>query len=111
MSVTFCPRIHWPKNDLLLPADLFGVQVPSGLSEFHVRAPNFVDIAGMQRLLTSSIARSSSLGLAITNGTVPRELEVHFADPIKQWRRLSVADKQPATHGPCQFQFLGGQPA
>ena len=38
MGVTFRANIRWPENDLLFPADWFGVRPPQGLDLSHVRA-------------------------------------------------------------------------
>jgi hypothetical protein len=108
MSVRFCPRIHWPNNPLLLPASLFGISVPSGINGIHVRSPNYVDVPRMQQALRSGV-RSPGRGLGIVNGLVTADIRVCFADITRQWRRLPAAGGQSATHGPCQFQFSGGE--
>jgi hypothetical protein len=105
MSVSFSAQIEWPDNELLMPADWFGVSVPTALSPFHVRAPNFVDVIRMGQLGRGNVGTSPSGQLSIVNGRVTRDLRVAFVDPQGQWRRLGGQ----ASHGPAQFQFSGGQ--
>ena len=47
MAVTFTPKVQWPENSLRLKAADFGIKVPTGLSEVHLREPNFVDVTVM----------------------------------------------------------------
>lgn len=108
MSVVFKNGINWPRNHLLLPARLFGVNVPTGLSAIHVRAPNFVDVNGMRAVSRSSIVGSSNAGIGIVNGLVTRSLNVRFANLARQWYRLPAIGGGTATHGPAQFRFRGG---
>ena len=105
MSVTFRVQIRWPENDLLLPADLYGVTVPTGLSSVHVRAPNYVDVIRMGQLGRSNVGSASSGQLSIVNGRVTKDLTVAFSNAQAQWRRLGGQ----AAHGPGQFQFTGGE--
>lgn len=107
MSVVIKTEIKWPRNELLLPASLFNVNVPAGLSSFYVRDPNYVDVSGMQAVLRSSIVGSGS-GLGIVNGLVTRSLNVRFADISRQWTRLPPSGGGTPTHGPAQFRFAGG---
>jgi hypothetical protein len=104
MSVQFRPEISWPQNELLLPADLFGVTVPTGLADVHVRSPNYVDVIRMGQLGRDNAGISPTGQLSIVNGRVTRDLRVPFENPQTQWRRLGGH----ATHGPAQFQFTGG---
>lgn len=108
MTVTFQHTINWPNNDLLIPASLFGIQVPAGLSSFHVRQPNIVDATRMNQVARSGTVRSSGGSLGQVNGLVTPELRMRFTNFSRQWRRLPTAGGQSATHGPCRFQFSGG---
>lgn len=107
MALTFKPRVRWPKNDLLLPAELFSISVPRGVDAFDVRSPNVVDAAEMMRLAPNSGA-SSSGQLAIVNGLVTAKLTISFADPKKQWRKTPLSHGSQSPHGPWQFEFTGG---
>jgi hypothetical protein len=104
MSVQLRPEISWPQNDLLLPADLFGVTVPTGLADVHVRSPNYVDVIRMGQLGRDNAGISPTGQLSIVNGRVTKDLRVKFENPQTQWRRLGGH----ATHGPVQFKFTGG---
>lgn len=109
MSVNFVPNIIWSDNDLLLPADWFNVQVPTGLSDFHVRSPNYVDVTRMSRLSRVGTAARVGAGgqLALVNGMVTNDLQVRFNNIVRQWRCTPVGG--PASRqGPGQFQFQGG---
>jgi hypothetical protein len=108
MGVTFRRRISWPKNDLLLPAELFNVNVPPGLGPMDVRAPKYVDITQMMQLAPGSNS-SSSGNLTITEGLVKPNLAISFPNPAAQWRRTPAPGVRDANHGPCQFQFAGGE--
>jgi hypothetical protein len=111
MAVNIRPNIQWPDNDLLLPADWYGVRVPAGLASSYVRVPEYVDVMEMQAKLRSSGTRSysSSNGqLATVDGLVDTDLTVTFANVAAQWRRLPDPDGRPATRGPVRFQFAGG---
>ena len=105
MSVHFRPLISWPQNELLLPADWFGVTVPTGLSSFHVRAPNYVDVIRMGQLGRGNVGSSSTGQLSIVNGRVTKDLTVAFSNPQTQGRRLGGQ----AERGPAQFLFTGGE--
>ena len=107
MSVNFRPNIDWPNNDLLLPAEWFDVKIPSGLSSFYIRDPNFVDITTMMKL-SKDDATFASGGLKMTEGLVTSDLKLRFADPSKQWRRTSLSATRDPNHGPFQYQFAGG---
>jgi hypothetical protein len=72
----------------------------------HVRAPNYVNVIGMQAVLGSTIARSSNAKLGTVNGLVTSSLNVRFANPTQQWSRLPVT--AATKHTPPQFQFGGG---
>ncbi|HET7208953.1 MAG TPA: hypothetical protein VFI95_20420 [Terriglobales bacterium] len=107
MSVTFRPNILWPSNDLLLPAQLFKVKVPPGLSSFYVRDPNFVDVTKMMQLAKEDKTLPSGT-LTMTNGLVTADLKVRFANPSAQWRRSSFSNTKDPNRGPFQYQFTGG---
>ena len=110
MGVTFRANIRWPENDLLFPADWFGVRPPHGLDLFHVRAPKYLQVLEMQKRLRSSAVRSSSSGtLAMVDGLVDTDLTVRYADVAAHWRRLPGPDGKPSTRGPGRFQFTGGE--
>lgn len=106
MSVTFRPTIDWPNNDLLLPAKLFNVKVPAGLSSFDVRDPNFVDVTKMTQLAKEG--RTVPASLSIINGLVTADLKVRFSNPSAQWRRSSLPAAKDLNRGPFQYQFAGG---
>lgn len=108
MSVNFVPNIIWSNNELLLPADWYNVQVPTGLAGFHVRAPNYVDVSGMSRVSRSATARAGAGGqLAIVNGLVTNDLQVRFDNMTRQWRCTPLGGPS-SRQGPGQFQFQGG---
>jgi len=110
MGVTFRANIRWPENDLLFPADWFGVRPPHGLDLSHVRAPKYLQVLEMQKRLRSSAVRSGSSGaLATVDGLVDTDLTVRYADVAAQWRRLPGPDGKPSTRGPGRFQFTGGE--
>lgn len=109
MGVTFRANIQWPENELLFPADWYGVRVPPGLDLFYVRAPKYLKVIEMQKRLRSSGVRTSSSGtLATVDGLVDAELTVRYANIATQWRRLPGPDGKPSTRGPGRFQFTGG---
>ncbi len=101
MGVVFRPRINWPKNELLLPARLYGVQVPAGLADIHVRDPKYVNSGVMFRL-----SRSNELA-AWRYGLVDTDLKVTFRHPAAQWHRSPPGGRDTG-HGPYVFQFTGG---
>jgi hypothetical protein len=109
MGVTFLPKIDWPKNDLLIPADWFNVTVPPGLDSFHVRSPNYVDVLGMGNVTRNgSSARMGAGGqLSMVNGLVSNDLEVRFDNIASQWRCTPLGGPT-SRQGPGQFQFTGG---
>lgn len=107
MSVTFRPTIDWPNNDLLLPAQLFNVKVPAGLSSFDVRDPNFVDVTKMMQLAKDDSTVPSG-ALRMTDGLVTADVKVRFANPSTQWRRSSLSATKDPNRGPFQYQFAGG---
>jgi hypothetical protein len=108
MGVTFRRRITWPKNDLLLPSELYNVNVPAGLSSMDVRVPNIVDTNRMMQLAPGSNS-SSSGSLSLTEGLVKSDVSVSFPNPAAQWRRGPVPGAKDPNRGPCQFQFTGGE--
>jgi hypothetical protein len=99
MAVTFTPKIEWPGNALRLQARDYGIKVPTGLSDVHIREPNFVELAEM-----NSKAKERKVTLAFVNGLVTRDLDVTFANPEQQWKELSGSKT-----GPGKFQFQGGE--
>ncbi len=106
MGAAFRPRINWPKHDLLLPPELFGIEVPPGLNSMNVRAPKFVNAAEMMQLARDTTPRSGALSL--TEGLVTRDLKVTFPNPAALWRRSPMPGARDPNHGPFQFQFTGG---
>ena len=103
MAVTFTPKVQWPDNPSRLQAKDFGIKVPTGLSDVHIREPNFVDVTVMSaKSKERAVGKGSAL--SIVNGLVTRELGVMFADPERQWKELSGGKS-----GPGQFQFQGGE--
>jgi hypothetical protein len=108
MAVTFRRRISWPKNDLLLPPELFDVNVPPGLGPVEVRVPKYVDVGQMMQLAPGSNSSSSGT-LSSTEGLVKPNLTVSFPNPSAQWRRGPAPGASDPNRGPCQFQFTGGE--
>jgi len=109
MGVTFRRNISWPKNDLLLPPELFNVVVPPGLGAMDMRAPKFVDMTQMMRLDSGGGYSSIGGGLATTEGLVKPDLSIRFPNPAAQWRRTPAPTAKDQNHGPCVFQFTGGE--
>jgi len=103
MAVTFTTKVQWPDNPRRLQATDFGIKVPSGLSDAHVREPNFVDVSVMSTKSKEHAVGQGS-ALSIVNGLVTRELGVTFANPEQQWKELSGSKT-----GPGRFQFQGGE--
>jgi hypothetical protein len=103
MAVTFTPKVQWPENSLRLKAADFGIKVPTGLSEVHLREPNFVDVTVMSAKSKEHAVGQGS-ALSIVNGLVTRELDVTFAKEEQQWKELSGSKT-----GPGRFQFQGGE--
>ncbi len=108
MGVTFRRRITWPKNDLLLPVELYNVSVPPGLGSLDVRDPNIVDMTKMMQL-DRGFGANSSVSLSTTEGLVKSNLTASFPNPSAQWRRSSPPGIKDPSHGPCLFQFSGGE--
>jgi hypothetical protein len=109
MTVTYQPRILWPQNPARLPDNLANaVTIPSGLSREHVRAPMFVDAAGMMAAAQNDIQRPTGWTMGTTNGRVARIFEPHFANQAAQWRRVSPPQLSAGAHGPCTYRFTGG---
>lgn len=104
MAVKFVPRITWPKNELLLPPDYFGVTPPAGVAQGDIRYPNIVDVPEMMRLAPNTSAAQSGQ-LRIVDGLVTAAPTIRFADANAQWRRSSASGSE---HGPWKFEFLGG---
>jgi hypothetical protein len=103
MAVTFTPKIEWPDNARRLDAKDYKIQVPTGLSDVHIREPNFVDVTAMAAKSKEHAVGKGS-GLAIVNGLVTRDLGVTFANPEVQWKELSGSK-----NGPGKFEFQGGE--
>ncbi len=84
------------------------VQVPKGVADSDVREPNFVDVAGMNRLLQSEMARGGAREqMRKVDGLVTKEFQVRFDNPAKQWKCTPLAGPT-SRQGPGKFQFLGG---
>ena len=103
-SVTGCPVYQFkPRisfgNDLLLPAVLYGIRVPSGLASTSVPSPNFVDPPTMVSLLRSP-DRGHGRGLGVTHGLTTAEFAVTFPNPAQQWRQVRTS----SAVSPWQFQ-------
>lgn len=109
MPVTFVPKIEWPTNDLLIPADWFNVTVPAGLDSFHVRSPNYVDVLAMGRVKRNGTAVATGAGgqLGLVNGLVSNDLDVRFDNIQSQWRCTPLGGPT-SRQGPGQFVFTGG---
>jgi hypothetical protein len=96
----FKPRISFG-NDLLLPAALYGIRLPAGLSATSVPAPNFVDPTTMISLLRSP-GRGHGRGLGVTHGLTTAEFAVSFSNLAQQWRQVRTSSALPT------WQFQGG---
>jgi hypothetical protein len=109
MGFNFVPNIKWSSNPNPLPAELSaGVQVPQGVANSDVRAPNFVDVAGMSRLLQSQMARGAAgEQMKKVDGLVTKEFQARFDNTAKQWRCTPLAGPT-SRQGPGKFQFQGG---
>jgi hypothetical protein len=109
IAVTFVSKIEWPKNDLLIPAEWFGVQVPTGLDGFHVRSPNYVDVMGMSRVTRNGSSAAIGAGgqLGSVNGLVSNDLQVRFDNVVSQWQCTPLGGPT-SRQGPGQFRFTGG---
>jgi len=96
----FRPRVHF-HNELLMPASLFGIQVPPGLSD-AVPAPIYVSVEEMMRLSRSgSSGGTTGGGLGIVHGRVTSDFSIRFASLQEQWVPVTP-DGAPgrATAGP-----------
>src|SRR4051794_11524968 len=60
MAVSFRVNVRWPDNDLMFPADWYGVQVPPGLDTSYVRVPKYIGVVEMQNKQTTSDTATSS---------------------------------------------------
>ncbi len=96
----FKPRISFG-NDLLLPAAMYGIRAPAGLSSTSVPAPNFIDPTTMVSLLRSA-SGGHGRGLGVTHGLTTSEFAVTFANPAQQWRQVRTGAAVPS------WQFQGG---
>lgn len=110
MSVNFKPRITWKErmNELICPYEWYGIQKPTGLSPFHVREPKFVSMDELGKLVRGGTAHNTPRGLSMVQGLTDNDFQVKFTDPQAQWRALPGPDGKPATRGPVNFQFQGG---
>lgn len=96
----FKPRISFG-NDLLLPAGMYNIRVPSGFSSASVPAPNFIDPTTMISLLQSA-DRDHGRGLGVTHGLTTTEFSVTFPNLAQQWRQVRTGAAFPF------WQFQGG---
>jgi hypothetical protein len=99
-AYTFKPRIQFG-NELLLPALLYGIRVPPGLSPGRVPAPNFITPQTMVSLLQAQQS-GHGRGLGVTHGLTKTEFAVCFANFNQQWRQVRTGTSLPA------WQFQGG---
>ena len=101
-----CPRYAFKPNirhgqDLLLPASLFRITVPPGLSSFDVRTPHYISPTDMiNRLRQPRSTHSGSLG--VVHGLTVAALSVQFSNLTQQWRQVG------GSGGRRQWQFQGG---
>jgi hypothetical protein len=95
----FKPRISFG-NDLLLPASLYGIRIPAGLSPSGIPAPDFVSPAAMVSKLTA-LQSHNQTGLRVTHGLTTAEFGVSFPNVTQQWRPV------PGRSAPF-WQFYGG---
>jgi len=103
MAATLTPKVVWPENPRRLQPTDFGITVPTGLSDVHLREPNFVEVAVMA---TKSKEQGVGKGSALSrvNGLVTRDIAVTFANPEQQWKELTGSKT-----GTGKFQFQGGE--
>lgn len=85
----FRPRISFV-NELLLPARLFNIQVPPGLSESSVVQPIYVTPQRMIELLKSRGSHHSGGGLGVVHGLTTAEFSLRFPHVTTQWQRVRV---------------------
>lgn len=97
----FKPRIRH-RQDLLLPASLFGVTSPPGLAGTDIRTPHYISPTAMIQRLRQPDASTHSGGLGVVHGLTEAALSVQFSDPARQWQPVS------GPGGRRQWQFQGG---
>jgi hypothetical protein len=86
-----------------LQAKDYKIQVPTGLSDVHIREPNFVDVAAMAaRSKEHAVGQGSAL--SIVNGLVTRDSRRDVREPGS-----AVEGASGSKNGPGQFQFQGGE--
>ncbi|HEX8398785.1 MAG TPA: hypothetical protein VF644_15235 [Pyrinomonadaceae bacterium] len=109
MGFNFIPNIKWSNNPNPLSAELLAkVQVPKGVADSDVRAPNFVDVAGMSRLVQREMARSGAgEQMKKVDGLVTKDFQLRFDNPAKQWEYTPLGGPT-SRQGPVKFEFLGG---
>ena len=103
-DVNFVAKLSWPKNELLLPPEYYGVKAPAGVGAWNIRCPNVVDVPEMMRLAPNTRAAASG-SLAMVDGLVTAAPKIRFRDARAQWRRSSLSG---GSHGPWKFEFQGG---
>ena len=96
----FKPRIRFG-NDLLLPASLYGIRIPHGLSPSDVPAPNFVSPAVMVSMLHAPQSHHRT-GLGVTHGLTTADFAVSFPNIAQQWRQIRNG------RSALFWQFYGG---
>jgi len=96
----FKPRITLG-NDLLLPASLYGIRIPPGLSPSGIPAPNFVTPAVMVSMLKDPQSHHQT-GLHVVHGLTTSEFGASFANIAQQWRQVPKGSSAPF------WQFYGG---
>jgi hypothetical protein len=109
VAVNFIPRIFWPRNDLLLPPEYFGIFAPKGLGSSDLRYPNIVDVATMMRL-TPNTRSPGNDALATVDGLVTADLSIRFKDPASQWRKDSVSGSAVEIHFSWRRRFSRPRP-
>jgi hypothetical protein len=97
----FKPRIRH-RQDLLLPAGLFGVTSPPGLASTDIRTPHYINPAAMIQRLRRPDTSNHSGGLGVVHGLTQATLSVQFPDLARQWQPVS------GPGGRRQWQFQGG---
>jgi hypothetical protein len=89
-------------NDLLLPAALYGIKVPPGLSPSSVPAPDFISPSAMVSLLRQAPGGGHGRGLGVTHGLTTADFAIRFPNFAQQWRQVRTAATVPF------WQFQGG---
>lgn len=97
---SFKPRITY-RNDLLLPTSLYGINVPSGLSDYSVRAPTFVSREDMKEIRKSDPIQEGQ-PLKTVHGYVSPDFSLRFSNFWLQWQQVSTQITR------SWWQFRGG---